>query len=147
MKTYKSVNKKMRSGSFKNVIYKMCFEIIYSIYMYKKDLALDKLHWFICHKTKPNQTKPNHIYLIYMHKRDLALNNLQWLICHKTKPNYILYIWYICIKRIWYLITYWGWDAKKKKKEQKKNQTESYIFDIYVWIWFGIKWPTMVDMP
>ena len=42
---------KMSSGSFKNSIPKMCLEIIYSIYMYKKDLALDDLQWLICHKT------------------------------------------------------------------------------------------------
>ena len=30
-------------------------EIIYSIYMYKKDLALNNLQWLICHKTQPNQ--------------------------------------------------------------------------------------------
>ena len=40
-----------------------------------------------------------------MYKEDLALNNLQWLICHKTQQNQILYIWYICIKRIWHWIT------------------------------------------
>ena len=45
----------MISGSFKDVIYKMCLEIIYSIYMYKKDLALNNLQWLICHKTKSNQ--------------------------------------------------------------------------------------------
>ena len=33
----------------------MCLEIIYLIYMYKKDLALNKLQWLIYHKTKPNQ--------------------------------------------------------------------------------------------
>ena len=49
----------MNSGSFKNVIYKMCLQIIYLIYMYRKDLALNDLLWLICHKTKPNQTKPN----------------------------------------------------------------------------------------
>ena len=27
--------------------------------MYKSDLALDYKQWLICHKTKPNQTKPN----------------------------------------------------------------------------------------
>ena len=27
--------------------------------MYKPDLALNKPQWLICHKTKPNQTKPN----------------------------------------------------------------------------------------
>ena len=44
----------------------MCLEIIYSIYMYKKDFALNNLQWLICHQT---------IYmLIYMYKEDLALN-------------------------------------------------------------------------
>ena len=32
---------------------------IYLIYTYKKDLALNNLKWLICHKTKPNWTKPN----------------------------------------------------------------------------------------
>ena len=39
----------------------MCLEIIYFIYLYKKDLTLNKLQWLICHKTKPNQTKPDSI--------------------------------------------------------------------------------------
>ena len=67
--------------------------------MYKEDLALNNLQWLICHKIQPT---PNSIYSIYMYKEDLALNNLQWLICHKTQPNQILYIQYICIKRIWH---------------------------------------------
>ena len=46
----------MSSGSFKDVIYKMCLEIIYYYIMYKKDLALNNLQWLICHKTKQNQT-------------------------------------------------------------------------------------------
>ena len=45
----------MRSGTFNNVIYKMCLEIKYLIYMYKKDLALNNQQLLICHKTKPNQ--------------------------------------------------------------------------------------------
>ena len=28
------------------------------IYMYKQYSALNNLQWLICHKTKPNQTKP-----------------------------------------------------------------------------------------
>ena len=66
-----TVCKKMSSGSFKN-IKKMCLQIIYLIYMYKEDLALNNLQWLICHKTQTNQI----IYLIYMYKEDLALNNL-----------------------------------------------------------------------
>ena len=77
----------MSSGLFRNVIYKMCLQIIYSIYMFKEDLALNNLQWLICHKTQPN-----HIYLIYMYKEDFALNNLQWLLCRKTQPNQIIYI-------------------------------------------------------
>ena len=44
----------MNLGSLKNIIYKMCFEIIYIIYMYKKDLVLNKLQWLVYHKTKLN---------------------------------------------------------------------------------------------
>ena len=66
--------------------------------MYKEDLALNNPQWLICIKFQPN---PNHIYLIHMYKEDLPLNNLQWLICYKTQPNQILYIHFICIKRIW----------------------------------------------
>ena len=32
--------------------------------MYKKDLALNKLQWLICHKTKQNQTKLNYLITI-----------------------------------------------------------------------------------
>ena len=45
----------MSSGSFKNVIHKMCLEIIYLQYIYKQDLALNNLQWLICYKTKQNQ--------------------------------------------------------------------------------------------
>ena len=48
----------MSSGLFKNVIDKMYSEIIYLIYMYKKDLALNNQQWLICHKTKPNHIHP-----------------------------------------------------------------------------------------
>ena len=44
-----------------------------------------------------------------MYLEDFALNNLQWLLCHKTQLNQIVYIWYICIKMIWYKITFNGW--------------------------------------
>ena len=46
--------KKIRSGLFKNVIYKMCLEIIYLIHIYIKDLVLKNIQWLICPKTKPN---------------------------------------------------------------------------------------------
>ena len=47
--------KKIRSGSFKNVINKRYLEIIYLIYMDKKELELNDLQWLICYKIKPNQ--------------------------------------------------------------------------------------------
>ena len=65
----------MSLGLFRNVINKMCLQMIYLIYMYKEDLALNNQQLLICHKTKSNQIKSNHIYLIYMYKKDLALNN------------------------------------------------------------------------
>ena len=45
----------MSLGLFKNLFYKMSLEIIYSIYMYKKYLALNNLQLLICHKTQPKQ--------------------------------------------------------------------------------------------
>ena len=36
------------------VINKMFIDIIYLIYMYEQDLALNNPQWFICYKTKPN---------------------------------------------------------------------------------------------
>ena len=47
----------MSLGSFKNAIKKMFFtNLIYLIYMYKQYLALYKLKYLICNKTKSNQT-------------------------------------------------------------------------------------------
>ena len=43
----------------------MCLEIIYLIYMYKKDLALNEPPWLIYNKTKPNP-KYDHIKNIYI---------------------------------------------------------------------------------
>ena len=57
-KKKKLKKKKERAhASLKNVIYKMCLEILYLIYiyMYKEELALNNLQWLICHKTQPNQ--------------------------------------------------------------------------------------------
>ena len=49
----------MSSVLSKDVIYKMCLEIMYLIYMYKKNLALNYLQWLICNQTKPNQAYTN----------------------------------------------------------------------------------------
>ena len=45
----------MNWGSFKNVINKISLQIIYLIYMYKEDMALNNLQWMIYHKTNPTQ--------------------------------------------------------------------------------------------
>ena len=37
---------------------------LYLIYMYKPDLALNNLQWFICHKTKRNQRNYSHVIII-----------------------------------------------------------------------------------
>ena len=56
--------------------------------MYKEDLALNNQQWLIRHKTKPNQTKQNHVCLIYMYKEDLALISYNgWYV---IKPNQTL---------------------------------------------------------
>ena len=63
-------------------------------------LSANKMSSGLC-KNAMNKMFTNHIYLIYMYKKDLALDYLHWLICHKTQPNQIIYIKYICMKRIW----------------------------------------------
>ena len=63
----------MSSSSFKNVIYKMCLEVIYLIYMYEKDLPLNYLQWFICYKTNPNQTRGSMMVALY--HISVTLNN------------------------------------------------------------------------
>ena len=55
--TWNHLCAKKSSDLFKNVICKMCLQIIYSIYNHKQDLALNNLQWLICHKTQPNYVK------------------------------------------------------------------------------------------
>ena len=47
--------KETNSGLFQKVIHKISLEIVYLIYTYKKDLALNDDQWLICYKTNPNQ--------------------------------------------------------------------------------------------
>ena len=44
----------------------------------------------------------------------MVLNDLKWLIYHKTQPNQIIYIYFICIKRIWH--TTWTLTKRLEKK-------------------------------
>ena len=39
--------------------------------MYKEDLALNNLQWLICHKTKPNQIKPNQNIHTNIYKKEI----------------------------------------------------------------------------
>ena len=55
----------MSLDSFRNIIDRMCLQIIYDIYMYKQDLASNNLQWLICHKTKPNQTWKSFLVFFY----------------------------------------------------------------------------------
>ena len=71
----------------------MYLEIIYSTYMYKRDLALNDLQQLICHKIKLHQTKP-------------SKKNKQ-----KTKKNKLVYT--MIIQKVLSLC--------KKKKEEVEN--------------------------
>ena len=57
MKLFNCVQKKKSSGSFTNVINKMCLEIIYLIYLDKTDFGLNNLQWLLCYQTKLNLKK------------------------------------------------------------------------------------------
>ena len=45
----------MSSDLFKNVISKICLQIIALIHIYKQDLVLNNLQWLICLKTHPTK--------------------------------------------------------------------------------------------
>ena len=60
MYNHLTVRKQMSSGSFKNVIYKLC---ISQSDTYKEDFILDNLQCLIHYK--PNQTKPNHLSIFF----------------------------------------------------------------------------------
>ena len=103
--------KQVSSKSFKNEITLKLFT--YKSYMYihltvcQQIINSKKKYWklFNCVQKKLARAHfkmlfANHIYLTY--EKDLELYNLQCLIYHKTQPNQILYIEYICIKRIWH---------------------------------------------
>ena len=55
----------MSIDSFKDVINKICLQIIY---IYKEDMALNMIQGL--YALKVNQIKPNHIYLIYLYKQN-----------------------------------------------------------------------------
>ena len=84
---------------------------------------------------KPNQNKS---YIFNVYKGYLALNNQQLLVCYKTQPNQILYILYIYVKR--------GFDIECLLCHKTKRNNHIYFY-IRVKRGFGIKYPTMIDMP
>ena len=53
VKPFNCVKNKICSSLFKNFIYKICLEIMYLIYMFKRYLTLNDIQWLICHQTKP----------------------------------------------------------------------------------------------
>ena len=75
--------KQTKPGLFKNVIYKMCFEIIYSIYMNKIDLVLNNQQWLKCHKAKPSQNQLVTIVVFFPLEefKDKYLLSCQTLFC------------------------------------------------------------------
>ena len=75
-----TVHKQMRSGSFKNVIYKIYFYKSYIyiyIYIYKQNLVLNNLLRLTCHKTQPtNQPNLCHLWHVECHSTDFMILSL-----------------------------------------------------------------------
>ena len=85
--------KKKSPGLFKNVIYKMFLEIIYLIYIYKKDLVLNNQQWLICHKTKQNHNS---------FPLQRASNVHIWMqICYRNLEK-IVKSYFFCAIHIWW---------------------------------------------
>ena len=74
----------MRWGEFENVICKMCLQITYLIYMYKKDLVLNELQWLICHKAKPNQIPDINITRLSQSLKCIS-TSAGWCLCFISK--------------------------------------------------------------
>ena len=74
----------MRSGSFRNVINKLCF---YKSYINKEDLALDNLKRLIRHKTLPNQIRISLSLSLFL---SFATRSY-WPLLQAGHPNWIRY--------------------------------------------------------
>ena len=73
---YLTVYKEKWAQAFKNVINKMCLQILYLIYRYKEGLALNNLQWLICHKTQ----SPELLFFFYQRVKVFPLHGLSfWL--------------------------------------------------------------------
>ena len=87
---YLTICKKMNPGSFKDVMYKMCWKS-YICLCIKMDLALNNLQWLICHKTKPN------LYIVYVCTY-IYIYILYTYVCIYVHCIYIyIYIYIYCV--------------------------------------------------
>ena len=79
----------------------MSLQTIYIWYIYMYNKIWHTINHNGCYAIKSNQTK-SYIYFIYIHKEDLSLNKSTRVDMPEklTQHNQILYIMYICIKRI-----------------------------------------------
>ena len=99
----------MGSGSFESGTNKICLQIIFSIYMYKQDLALNNPLWVIYHKTKSNQTKPNQTnvyscnisYMVSI-KHLICVDELVLYFDLLTRPKMPFQRW--CTGRRWHIL-------------------------------------------
>ena len=75
----------------------MCWQIIYLIYMYKPDLALNNVKELICHKTQ--QKKTYQIFfgqIVRLFKRLVSFERVVW--GHPTQPGILLGVQYLAIR-------------------------------------------------
>ena len=91
----------MSSGSLKNVINKMSLQILYLIYIYKRDLTSNNLQWLICHETQLNQKQLfdfKYSYLILIISTQLYnfkysyLIQIIWLQLYNFRGSYLIQI-------------------------------------------------------
>ena len=71
-------------------INKMCWQIIYLMQMYKQGLALNNQQWFICHKTKPNQTNSSISSQLNDFKYCYLTREIQFNIIHSFEKSFMV---------------------------------------------------------
>ena len=65
--------------------------------MYKSDLALNYLQWFICLKIWPTYSKTG----LFLKKKDASLNFYKKLFFIISDQHYVIVVWNIMLKNDW----------------------------------------------
>ena len=124
---YLTVCKQMNSGSFKNVINRICLQIIFNIL----DLASNSLQWLVCHKTQTNKPKKYKFQSWYFLITSCIY---KYTLIYLHEQYELIYLWTIKVYRItrknWYIIYISSLDNMEisfQMRQNIKKKTQVYL--------------------